>query len=1074
MIKLVIFDFDGVFTDGKFYFDNSTNITKSYNAKDAYSLKLLKKENIKCGIITNDKIVSIKNASHIFDRLDKVSLGSDKPKINILNTWMDEFNLKYEDVAYIGDDLPDIPVLKEVGFSACPNDAVEEVKKVSQYVCKNKGGECAVREFVDLIISNNMILCYEKIRKSYKYLITGGYGFLGINFIYYLLNNGVSKNDIIIIDNLSSSNININNYSFLNKISFIKGDIGNEFFMNNLKFKVDVIFHFAAQSGGEGSFDDTIYDSNTNSKGTLLLLNYARKIRCNKFIFTSTCAVYGGLNDNKICYSEEDVNDPNTFYAINKLSSEKYLKLYNKNYGINYTIFRLFNCYGPFQNLNNMKQGMVSIFLKQILSDKYPKIIVKGSLDRVRDLIYVEDVVKIILDSANNSKFDNDIFNLGTGVPNTVKTILENLMKNSKQKNILIEGETPGDMDKLYANNSKLKAIYSNNFEFTTHEIGIKKMCEHYLYNYNINKIKQDGKITAVIPVRKGSTRCKKKNMRDFGDTNLLKLKIETLKKVKGIDKILVSSNCDIMLQTAKDMGVDIHKRDEKYCTSTCSGSDLYIALANAIDTEILLMTFCVTPFVSLETYTKCISKYRLENCDSLSTVYNFKHYLWHNNEPINYDYNNAPPTQNLPDYFVPSFGIHLTDKDSILKNKNVIGKNPFFEIVDQVESIDIDTSYEYLISELLYNNNIFSSEICEFILNHRTSYKNIKLLDCTIRDGGYLNNWEFSDEEVLDCYKAVTEAGYEYFEIGFRTNRKLLENKGKWCYSTEEDINNIYKKYNGCKIVIMAKIGTVTIDDFIKKDKTNVTMVRVLLARATQENEMQKSYYNKLDIIKAKTLCQQLIDYGYEVCMNFCCGDIINDDEIKIIASEFHNVKINALYLADTYGGFNTKNLPIQLHKFYAEFNKYNSDVSFGFHCHNNNEDAFSKTTTAIYHGCTMIDSCIGGLGRGAGNLKSEQLMSYLYTDKTEYIKRITPLIVYFDKHILSKKEYQKNHHINSHPYYMISGVLSLHPNYILEILNMDTNVINDIELIVKLDKYTREINKRNYDKKLINKLSN
>ena len=192
----------------------------------------------------------------------------------------------------------------------------------------------------------------------------------------------------------------------MKNISFIRGDVGDENFINNLKFKVDVIFHFAAQSGGEGSFDDTIYDSNTNSKGTLLLLNYARKINCNKFIFTSTCAVYGGIDKNKNCYSEEDVTDPNTFYAINKLSGEKYLKLYNKNYGINYTVFRLFNCYGPFQNLDNMKQGMVSIYLRQILSDKYPEIIVKGSLDRVRDLIYVEDVVKIILDSVNNSKFD--------------------------------------------------------------------------------------------------------------------------------------------------------------------------------------------------------------------------------------------------------------------------------------------------------------------------------------------------------------------------------------------------------------------------------------------------------------------------------------------------------------------------------------------------------------------------------------------------------------------------------------------------------------------------------------------
>jgi YrbI family 3-deoxy-D-manno-octulosonate 8-phosphate phosphatase len=749
MIKLIIFDFDGVFSNSKFYFDNSNNIKKTYNAKDAYSLKILKKYNIKCGIITNDKIISIKNAPHIFDRLDKVSLGSDKPKLEILDIWLNEYGFSYQDVAYIGDDLPDIPVLKKVGFSACPKDAVEKVKEVSQYVCKNKGGDGAVREFVDLIIKKNI--------------------------------------------------------------------------------------------------------------------------------------------------SESERND----------------------------------------------------------------------------------------------------------------------------------------------------------------EI----------------KVNNDGKITAVIPVRKGSTRCKNKNIRNFGDANLLKLKIETLKKVKGIDRILVSSNCDIMLGIAKDMGVDIHKRDEQYCTNHNPGH-FFCNLASTINTNILMHVPVTTPLINVSQYDKILIKWNdvKLNHDSLNATTKIKEFIWHNKKPINYDRNNPPPSQDLPDFSYLNFGCNIISKKSVLKLNNIVGKCPFLFEIDSISGLDIDENSDFIKAELLYKNNIINENICKMILEKRTD--KISLLDCTIRDGGYLNNWEFTDEEVLDCYKAVTEAGYEYFEIGFRTNKKLLENKGKWCYSSEEDINNIFKKYNGCKIVVMAKIGTVTIDDFIKKDKSNVTMVRVLLARATLENGTQKSYYNKLDVRKAKTFCQKLIDYGYEVCMNFGCGDIINDDEIKIIASEFHNVKINALYLADTYGGFNTYNVPIQLHKFYLEFNKYKSNIPFGFHCHNNNEDAFDKTTSAIYHGCTMIDSCIGGLGRGAGNLKSEQLMAYLYTDKTEYIKKITPLVVYFDKHILSKKEYQQNHHINSHPYYMISSVLSLHPNYITEILSMNTNVEQDIELIINLDKYTKENNERNYNKNLIKNL--
>ena len=747
MIKLVIFDFDGVFTDGKFYFDNNKNLKKCYNAKDAYSLVILKNNNIKRAIITNDKEISIENAPHIFNRLDKVSLGSDKPKLDVLDTWLDEYGYKYDEVAYIGDDLPDIPVIKKVGFSGCPNDAVEDVKQVSQYICNNKGGDGAAREFVDLIIKNNI------------------------------------------------------------------------------------------------------------------------------------------LESNEI-------------------------------------------------------------------------------------------------------------------------------------------------------------------------------------------KVENNGKITAVIPVRKGSTRCKNKNIRKFGDTNLLKLKIETLKKVNGIDKILVSSNCDIMLGIAKDCGVDIHKRDEQYCTNDNPG-DFFCNLANTIDTNILMHVPVTTPLISVDQYNKILAKWNeiKLNHDSLNATTKIKEFIWHNNKAINYDRKNPPPSQELPDFNYLNFGCNIISKNVVSKLNNIVGKIPFLFEIDKISGLDIDENSDFLIAELLYKNNIINENTCKMVLEKRRN--KISLLDCTIRDGGYLNNWGFSDEEVLDCYKAVTEAGYEYFEIGFRSNKKLVDNKGKWCYSNEEDINNIYKKYNGCKIAIMAKIGTVTIDDFVRKDKSNITMVRVLLARSTLENGSNKSYYNTADVIKAKLFCEKLIEYGYEVCMNFGCGDIINDDEIKIIAAEFHNVKINALYLADTYGGFNTKNLPVQLHKFYDEFQKYNSNISFGFHSHNNNEDAFDKTKTAIYHGCTMIDSCIGGLGRGAGNLKSEQLMSYLYTDNTIYIKKITPLIFYFNKYILSKKQYQENNKIHSHPYYMIAGVISLHPDYIHEILQMDNDVTVDIQLIIKLDKYTKDNNQRNYNKNLISQLS-
>ena len=582
------------------------------------------------------------------------------------------------------------------------------------------------------------------------------------------------------------------------------------------------------------------------------------------------------------------------------------------------------------------------------------------------------------------------------------------------------------------------------------------------------NQLNNDGKITAVIPVRKGSTRCKNKNIRKFSDTNLLKLKIETLKKVKGIDKILVSSNCNIMLGIGKEMGVDTHKRDEKFCTSWCSGSDFIINLAEQVKTEYILYSTCVTPLISHKLIQKCINfKDKLVVYDSLVISNIFKNFLWNENNPINYELNDSPPSQNLPEYYVPNFSACLISCKNCIKFRNIIGKKPYFVKSDVISGIDIDENSDFINAEILYKENILNEDICKLILEKRKD--KIELLDCTIRDGGYLNNWNFSDQEVIDCYKAVSDAGYKYFEIGFKTNKLLLQNKGKWCYCSEEDINKISNFYSGCNIVVMAKVGTVTIDDFIPKKNSNINMVRVLIPRSKKEGNFQKSNYDLEIIKKGKILCEQLLEYGYEVCLNLGCGDIISDEEISMIISEFYNINLKCIYLADTYGGFNSKNLPTQLHKFYQELDKYDSELTFGFHSHNNNEDALEKTKTAIFHGCSIVDSCIGGLGRGAGNLKSEQLLTYIYKDY-DYVNKVKPIIKYFNKYILSKNKYNENLYCLQHPYFIISSILSLHPNYISDILNLNKTIDEDIDLILKIDKYTKENNERNYNKNLIN----
>jgi UDP-glucose 4-epimerase len=302
-------------------------------------------------------------------------------------------------------------------------------------------------------------------------LITGAAGFVGSN-ILETINTG--NNRITIFDNLKTGYIK----NIPKNVEFIEIDCSDEKIID-LDLSFDCIIHVAGQASKEGSFNDVFYDLNANAKSTLVLLEFAKKIKCNRFIFISTVCLYGGTTNPGI-YNENSEIKYDTFYSIHKYTSEKYLELYKKHHNIDYTIFRLFTCYGPGQDLTNMSKGMVGIYLSQFLGNT-DEIIVKGSLDRYRDFIYVKDVAFIINDSIKNTIFFNEIFNLGSGKKTTIQELLDVItIEGNFNKKIIVEDEIIGDMIGCVADNNKIKIIYLDTFEFTSLNNGISKMIDYY------------------------------------------------------------------------------------------------------------------------------------------------------------------------------------------------------------------------------------------------------------------------------------------------------------------------------------------------------------------------------------------------------------------------------------------------------------------------------------------------------------------------------------------------------------------------------------------------------------------
>lgn len=281
------------------------------------------------------------------------------------------------------------------------------------------------------------------------YLVTGAAGFIGGAVSKKLISQG---HKVVTIDNLSTGF----REEIPSGVFLIEGNCQDITIINKLNdYTFDAILHIAGQSSGEISFDDPIYDLQTNTQSTLLLLKYALRTGCRKFLYASTMSVYGDQPDKPV--SEDACKSPKSFYGVGKIASEHYMRIYNQ-YGIDSVALRLFNVYGPGQNMENLRQGMVSIFLAQAIKSQH--IHVKGSKDRFRDFIYIDDVVNAFLSFIEESNTNNDFrfYNICTGIRTTIEELIE-LMKDQLPFEFSVEysGSTSGDQFGITGDPSKIK-----------------------------------------------------------------------------------------------------------------------------------------------------------------------------------------------------------------------------------------------------------------------------------------------------------------------------------------------------------------------------------------------------------------------------------------------------------------------------------------------------------------------------------------------------------------------------------------------------------------------------------------
>tara|TARA_Y100001970_G_scaffold270421_1_gene364284 strand:- start:463 stop:1128 length:666 start_codon:yes stop_codon:yes gene_type:complete len=214
-------------------------------------------------------------------------------------------------------------------------------------------------------------------------------------------------------------------------------------------------------------------------------------------------------------------------------------------------------------------------------------------------------------------------------------------------------------------------------------------------------------KLLAIVAVRAGSQRVKNKNLKKFAGTNLLKIKLKKLIKIKDIDEILVSSDSSEMLRIAKKLNLTTHKRKKYYASSKATNSEFFKNLAENIDADYVLYSPVTTPLISKKTIQNCINvlKRKKLNFKSVATVKLVKHHMWLNNKPLNYKVNKSPSSQDLPNIMAITYGCCIIKRSDMLKFKNVVTDKSKFIVLNDIEATDIDNELDFKIAEYLYKN---------------------------------------------------------------------------------------------------------------------------------------------------------------------------------------------------------------------------------------------------------------------------------------------------------------------------------------------------------------------------------
>lgn len=291
------------------------------------------------------------------------------------------------------------------------------------------------------------------------------------------------------------------------------------------------------------------------------------------------------------------------------------------------------------------------------------------------------------------------------------------------------------------------------------------------------------------------------------------------------------------------------------------------------------------------------------------------------------------------------------------------------------------------------------------------------KIVDCTIRDGGLVNNWDFSVEFVQHLYNSLNEAGVDYMEIGYKNSPKLLkgaDSAGPWRFLDDDFLRKVIPSKGHTKLSALVDIGRVDENDILPRSESMIDLIRVAC------------YIQDVD--KALELVQIFHDRGYETTINIMALSNVLENQLVEAFKLINESVVDFVYIVDSYGSLK----PTDMSYLVDKFQEHLPNKRLGVHAHNNLQLAFANTLLAAGKGVELLDSSVYGMGRAAGNCNTELLVTEL--QNTKY--NVRPVLDMIEKYMIPMREEVEWGYIIP---YMITGVLDEHPRSAMALRNSD-----------------------------------